>query len=296
MGNVLVLLHLHLCDRQEATNQWKTKKLVNKPKQELQRDLWTNVSTNITNTTTCEKLRSDNGKQRIRKIALRELSTNSSTSLITRWKQKTPVWSLTNLDLLKVLFLVELALAERDSKAACKRTQHCWPTTPNIVACYMLHPFAHPVVCCWMLLRVVAQSLKTVKLLSPVQTDATLLANNSQYCWMLHVAFVCTPCCMLLDVVACCCEKFETGQTFHPTTPNISFFRDRRSVAQQCWIRLHNSSNIVGAAHAHYACFTKTSGLIPSHDALQVPTLLGVAASVCIPLPTRTQQLPTLLA
>ena len=101
---------------------------------------------------------------------------------------------------------------------------------------------------------------------------------------------------MLLDVVACCCAKFETGQTFHPTTPNISFFRDRRSVAQQCWIRLHNSSHIVGAAHAHYECFTKTSGLIRSHDALQVPTLLGVAASVCIPLPTRTQQLPSLLA
>ena len=23
-------------------------------------------------------------------------------------------------------------------KAPCKRTQHCWPTTPNIVGCYML--------------------------------------------------------------------------------------------------------------------------------------------------------------
>ena len=29
---------------------------------------------------------------------------------------------------------------------------------------------------------------------SPVQTDATLLANNSQHFWMLHVASVCTPC------------------------------------------------------------------------------------------------------
>ena len=60
-----------------------------------------------------------------------------------------------------------------------------------------------------------------------VQTDATLLTNNSQHCWMLHVASVCTPCCMLLDVVACCCAKFETSQTFHPTTPS------------QCWIRCH---------------------------------------------------------
>ena len=38
VGNVLVLLNLNGYDRQEATNQWKTKALVNKPKQELQRD------------------------------------------------------------------------------------------------------------------------------------------------------------------------------------------------------------------------------------------------------------------
>ena len=41
--------------------------------------------------------------------------------------------------------------------------------------------------------------------LSPLQTDA-------QQCWMLHVASICThP------------AKFETGQTFEPKTPNISF-------------------------------------------------------------------------
>ena len=108
----------------------------------------------------------------------------------------------------------------------------------------MLRPFAHPVACCWMLLRVVAQSLKPVKL-------------------------------------------------FSQQLPTFLLFRDRRSVAQQCWIRLHSSSNIVGATHAHYACFTKTYGLYPSHDALQVPNLLGVVASVCTP---RAQQLPTLFA
>ena len=30
--------------------------------------------------------------------------------------------------------------------APCKRT-HCWPTTPNIVGCHMLRPFARPVAC-----------------------------------------------------------------------------------------------------------------------------------------------------
>ena len=53
----------------------------------------------------------------------------------------------------------------------------------------------------------------------------------------------------------------ETCQTFEPTTPNILLFRYRRSVAQQCWIRLHSSSNFVGATHAHYTWFTKAYGL-----------------------------------
>ena len=110
----------------------------------------------------------------------------------------------------------------------------------------MLRTFAHPFACCWMLLRVVAQSLKPVKL-------------------------------------------------FSQQLPTFLLFRDRRSVAQQCWIRLHSSSNIVGATHAHYAWITKTYGLHSSHDTLQVPNLLGVVASVYTPLPTRTQQLATLL-
>ena len=59
--------------------------------------------------------------------------------------------------------------------------------------------------------------------LSPVQTDATLLANNTlldaTFCVRLHT---------LLHVFAC----------------YILLFRDRWSVAQQCWISLHCSSNI----------------------------------------------------
>ena len=54
------------------------------------------------------------------------------------------------------------------------------------------------------------------------------------------------PFSMLLDVVACCCPKFETGQTFQPTTPNISFvpWSPKRSATmldpfaqlfQHCW-------------------------------------------------------------
>ena len=49
------------------------------------------------------------------------------------------------------------------------------------------------------------------------------LCKRTQHCWMLHVASVCTSCCMFSDVVACWCAKFETGQNFQPTTLNISF-------------------------------------------------------------------------
>ena len=40
-----------------------------------------------------------------------------------------------------------------------------------------------------------------------MQTNATLLANTSQHCWMLHVVSVCTSFCMLLGVVGSCCVR-----------------------------------------------------------------------------------------
>ena len=123
---------------------------------------------------------------------------------------------------------------------------------------------------------VVAQQLPTTRdnMQQGVQTDATC---NIQQCSELlanNVAF----CCILLDVVA---QSSKPVKLFSQQLPTLILSRDRRSVVQQCWIRLHSSSNIVGATNAHYAWSTKRYGLYPSHDALQVPTLLGVVASVC---------------
>ena len=98
----------------------------------------------------------------------------------------------------------------------------------------MLDPFAHPVACCWMLLRVVAQSLKPVKL-------------------------------------------------FSQQLPTFLLFRDRRSVAQQCWIRLHSFSNTVGAAHAHNALFTKDLCVVSFPRCTAGPIIVG---SCCIRLQT----------
>ena len=66
--------------------------------------------------------------------------------------------------------------------APCERTEHYWPTTPNIAGCYMLRPFTHPVACCYMLLCVVGQSLKPVKLFSQ-QLPTFLLFRDR---WSVH--------------------------------------------------------------------------------------------------------------
>ena len=85
-------------------------------------------------------------------------------------------------------------------KATCKRKQHFWSTTPNIVGCYVLRPFPQPVACCGVLLGVSAPSLKLVNFLSqqlPIlllrdrrsvaqQDQSTMLdpfVQRSQHCW-----------------------------------------------------------------------------------------------------------------
>ena len=71
----------------------------------------------------------------------------------------------------------------------------------NIVGCYMLGPFAHPVAFCWMLLCFVAQSLKPVKLLAP--------CKRAQHCWPTSPTLLKVTCCVrlhtLLHFVGCCC-------------------------------------------------------------------------------------------
>ena len=100
-----------------------------------------------------------------------------------------------------------------------------------------------------------------------MQTDATLL--DVTCCVRLHT---------LLYVVA---QSLKPVKLFSQQLPTFLLFCDRRSVAQQCWIRLHGSSDIVGATHAHSAWITKTYGLYSSHGALQVPNLLHPFAHHC---------------
>ena len=126
--------------------------------------------------------------------------------------------------------------------------------------------------------------------------------------------------------IACCCAKFETGQTFQPTTPNISFvlWSLKRSATmldpfaqlfQHCWgharstlrmvykdlwvvsfPRCTASPNIVGSWCIRLHTIANTHATTPN---IFGATMLGVVASVCTQPKAasckRTQQIPTML-
>ena len=120
-----------------------------------------------------------------------------------------------------------------------------------MVGCYMLRPFAHPVARCWILLRVVVQSLKPVKLFrqqlpwSP-KHSATMLdpfAQLFQHCWghalSLRVVYkdlsvVSFPLCTAgPNIFGSCCIPRHTTTNTHATTPYIV------GATGSCCVRLH---------------------------------------------------------
>ena len=117
-------------------------------------------------------------------------------------------------------------------------------------------------------------------MLSPVKTDATMLTNNSQHCWMLHVASVCTPCCMLLGVFA---QSLKPLKLFNQRLPTSLLLRDRWRVALQCWIRLHSSLQ---------HCWAHASALHTVYKVLRVASFprftadLNIIGSCCVHLHT----------
>ena len=65
---------------------------------------------------------------------------------------------------------------------------------------------------------------------------------------MLHVASVCTPCWMLLHVIA-----VSIGVVAQSLKPVRLLSRFARTVAEQCLIRLNSSSNVFGATHVYHS-------------------------------------------
>ena len=63
-----------------------------------------------------------------------------------------------------------------------------------------------------------------------INGGAKASCKRTQHCWMLHVSSVCSPCCMLLRVVA---QSLKPVKLFSQQLPTFLLFRDRRSVEQQ---------------------------------------------------------------
>ena len=99
---------------------------------------------------------------------------------------------------------------------------------------------------------------------------------------------------ILLDVT--CCVRLHSllhgvAQSLKPIKvltqqlQTFLLFCDGPSVAQQCWIHFHSSSNIVGATHAHWTWSSKSYGWYPLHDTLHAQTLLHQLVHHCQQLP-----------
>ena len=126
-----------------------------------------------------------------------------------------------------------------------------------------------------------------------MQTHAKLLANNSQHCrvrlnTLLHVVSG-----VLLRKV------LKPVKLLSQQLPTFLLFRDRRSVAQQCWIRLHSSSlalpTLLGPRTRNKHGLESLMGCILLTLHCRSQHCWELFASVCTPLPTRAQQLLSLL-
>ena len=147
-----------------------------------------------------------------------------------------------------------------------------------------------------------ARGLAFKRFIKPRASGRNIVGQQLPTLWDVTCCVRFTPCCMLLYVFACCWELLRKGwkrsNFWASKLPTFLLFRDRRSVGPK-----NNVGSICTALPSllgprtrisHTWC-PKSYWLYPSHDAVQVPTLFGVVASFCTPLPTRTQQLSTLL-
>ena len=119
-------------------------------------------------------------------------------------------------------------------------------------------------------------------ILSPVQKDPSLI--DVSCCVHLH-----SFCCVLLGVGA---QSLKPVKLLNKQFQTFLLFCDRRSVAQQCWIRLHSSSNI----HARTLHMVYKSLRVASFPlCTAAPNIVGNAHHCqrcwqCTPLPTLLAQ------
>ena len=79
-------------------------------------------------------------------------------------------------DWVQAIVLVNVSIGLRAN--GCNIVDQQFPTLLDVTCCVRLHTLLHVVGCC-------CAKFETGQTFRPVQTDATLLAYNSQHCWEL---------------------------------------------------------------------------------------------------------------
>ena len=153
-----------------------------------------------------------------------------------------------------------------------------------------------------------------VSKLRPMQTLPTLLANKMQHCWAKHVANICTPCCVLLHIVATCwklldevwnwsnfrankCQHFYCFAVIEAWSNNLVFVYTAHPTMLRCRTRTTCHVSIVISIILFYS-HPKTQHVVTCCKRLhtsanivqQETTMLRVVASVCTGLYALTLQ------
>ena len=154
----------------------------------------------------------------------------------------------------------------------------------------MLRPFhtlLHVVICFCVLLGVVAQRLKAVKLLGQQLPTFLLFRDHRSVGPKNNVGSICTALPTLLG------PRTRITHGLQSLMGWILPIMHCRS--QHCWELLHPFAHHCQHERNNSGVCTPLPTRTQQLSTLLEPTMLGVVASVCTPLLTRTQQLSTLL-
>ena len=139
---------------------------------------------------------------------------------------------LTSLPFLPFAFFESLASV---TPSTWPLTFLCIPFSSTVNLLPSSHPFLSHQFClfpCWLSYPFSFPSLVSSICLSPLLISPNLPSrSHPNRCNIVHQKLR-----LFAHHVACCWVKFETGQTFEPTFPNISFV----PWWWQCWIHLHS--------------------------------------------------------
>ena len=96
-----------------------------------------------------------------------------------------------------------------------------------------------------------------------MQTDATLLANNTQHCWAQQCCDLLRPFAWNHNNVGTCCVQFETGQTFRPMQTDATLLTNN---TQQCWELLALVASVCMGLNSLYQLLLVCSAMFCFHS------------------------------